>query len=66
VVKQLSNDAASTTAGVPRLGKSGAPDSSASPSSNPSDSLNLSDHAKTVLARAQTEQVAADKHQTFL
>lgn len=40
--------------------------SSASPSSGPSDSVDLSDHAKAVLAQAQKDQVLANELQAFV
>jgi hypothetical protein len=40
--------------------------SSASPSSGPSDSVDLSDHAKALLAQAQQDQVLANKLQSLL
>jgi hypothetical protein len=55
----LSNAASSATTQVPNSTTSGAAASSAS--SAPIDRVNLSDNAKATLARAQTDQVAADK-----
>jgi hypothetical protein len=60
----LSNDASSATTQVLNSTTSGAAASSAS--SAPVDSVNLSDYAKATLARAQTDQVAADTLQAFL
>jgi hypothetical protein len=40
--------------------------SSASPSSGPTDSVDLSDHAKAVLAQAQKDQVLANELQAFV
>lgn len=66
VAQLLSNSASSTTSGVAQTGQLTALDSSAGPASAPSDSLNLSDHAKAVLARAKADGVAADELQAFL
>jgi hypothetical protein len=66
VAQLLANSVSSATADIPQNGQSGASGSSATPTSGPSDSLNLSDHAKAVLARAQTDQIAAGELQTFL
>jgi hypothetical protein len=66
VAQLLSNSASSTTSGVAQTGQSTALDSSAGPARAPSDSLNLSDHAKAVLARAKADGVVADELQAFL
>jgi hypothetical protein len=60
----LSN--AETTVGIPQIGQGSSSATSAAASANPSDSLNLSDHAKAILARAQQDQIAANQLQSFL
>jgi hypothetical protein len=62
----LGYGASSATPGIPQIGQATVPASSATSTSNPIDSLNLSDNAKAILARAQTDQVAADKLAAFL
>jgi hypothetical protein len=66
VAQLLANSLSSAASGNPLTGQSSNLGSSATPTSGPSDSLNLSDHAKAVLARAQTDQIAAGELQTFL
>jgi hypothetical protein len=61
IVSLLNSGLSSPPQPVPVTTQSGA-----SPSSNPIDSLNLSDQAKAVLAQAQQEQVAANELQSFL
>jgi hypothetical protein len=61
IVSLLNSGLSSPPQAVPVTTQSGA-----SPSSNPIDSLNLSDHAKAILAQAQQEQVAANELQSFL
>jgi hypothetical protein len=51
----LGNGASSATLGIPQIGEATTPASSATPTSNPTDSLDLSDHAKAALAQAATE-----------
>jgi hypothetical protein len=65
VARLLADSLPSATAGLPQTGPSGTSGSSAAGKSAP-DSLNLSDHAKSVLARAKSDQVAADQLQAFL
>ncbi len=65
VAQFLANSVSTAAAATPQAG----PSSSGTPaaaSSNLSDSLDLSDHAKATLARAQQDQIAADKLQAFL
>jgi hypothetical protein len=52
-------------ADIPSIGQSKVSEPTAS-ASNPSDSVNLSAQAKAILARAQQDQIAADKLQAFL
>jgi hypothetical protein len=59
----LSNSAA--TAGVPQLGQTAGGAGSTS-SDNPTDTVDLSDRAKAVLAQAQKDQVLANQLQTFV
>jgi hypothetical protein len=65
VAQLLADSLPSATAGLPQAGPSGTSGSSAAGNSA-SDSLNLSDHAKSVLAQAKANKVAADQLQTFL
>jgi hypothetical protein len=68
-VAQLLADGSSNTAAAgaaSQIGESGSSGSPAATSSGPSDSVNLSDHAKAVLAQAQKDQVAANQLQSFL
>jgi hypothetical protein len=51
----LGNGASSATSGIPQIGETTAPVSSAPSTSNPTDTLDLSDHAKATLAQAATE-----------
>jgi hypothetical protein len=65
VAQLLADSLPSASAGLSQAGRSGTSGSSAAGMSA-SDSLNLSDDAKSVLGRAKTEKVAADQLQTFL
>lgn len=60
----LSNSAA--TGGIPQIEQAADSNSSGPSSGGPSDSVDLSDHAKAVLAQAQKDQVLADQLQTFV
>jgi hypothetical protein len=66
VAQLLADSLPSANAGVSQAGQSGTSGSSATAKSAASDSLNLSDHAKSVLAQAKANKVAADQLQTFL
>jgi hypothetical protein len=66
VAQLLANSLSSATAGIAQTGQATVPASSATSTSNPADSLTLSDQAKATLARAQTDQLAANKLQAFL
>ena len=65
VAQFLANSVSTAAAATPRTGPSSSKTPAAA-SSAPSDSLDLSDHAKATLARAQQEKIAADKLQAFL
>jgi hypothetical protein len=65
VAQLLANSLSSATPGISQTGQS-TTSGSGTPTSGSSDSLDLSDHAKAILARAKTDQVAADELQTFL
>jgi hypothetical protein len=65
VASLLSNAASSATGGSPRAGGSTASDAT-TPSTDPTDTVDLSDRAKQVLARAKSEQAAADKLSALL
>jgi hypothetical protein len=65
-VAQLLANSVSSTTDIPQTGPSGVSGSSATATNGSSDSLTLSDHAKSVLARAEADQVAANELQTFL
>jgi hypothetical protein len=65
VAQLLADSLPSANAGSSKAAASSASSSSAAGKSA-SDSLNLSDHAKAVLARAKSDQVAADQLQAFL
>jgi hypothetical protein len=60
----LSN--AATAGAAPQIGQASSPGSSASTSKAPTDSVDLSDHAKAVLAQAQKDQVAANQLQALV
>jgi hypothetical protein len=51
----LGNGASSATSGIPQIGEATVPASSAPSTNNPTDSLDLSDHAKAALAGAATD-----------
>jgi hypothetical protein len=59
----LSNSAATT--GIPQIGPNASSVANTS-SDNPTDTVDLSDHAKAVLAQAQKDQVLAGELQTFV
>lgn len=62
----LLNSATSSTADAPpKNGEAPSPDSATS-SANPTDTVDLSDRAKQILARAKSEQLAADKLNALL
>jgi hypothetical protein len=65
VAQLLANSVSTAAASTPQAGPSSSKTPAAA-SSNLSDSLDLSDHAKATLARAQQDQIAADKLQAFL
>jgi len=60
VAALLNNAASAATGGSPQAGGSATSDA-ATPSADPTDIVDLSDRAKQVLARAKSEQAAADK-----
>jgi CMP-N-acetylneuraminic acid synthetase len=60
----LSNKASAS--GLPQIGQAGSSNASSASSSNPADSVDLSDHAKALLAQAQKDQVLASDLQTLL
>jgi hypothetical protein len=66
VAQLLANSLSSAASGIPQIGQSSTSGSSATSTSASSDNLNLSDHAKAVLARAKTDKVAANELQAFL
>jgi hypothetical protein len=66
VAQLLANSLSSATAGIAQTGQSNNLGSPATSTSGPSDSLNLSNHAKSVLARAKADQIAAGELQAFL
>jgi len=66
VAQLLANSVSSPAAGIPQIGQGSSSATSAAAASSPSDSLNLSDHAKAVLAQAQRDQIAANQLQAFL
>jgi hypothetical protein len=63
LAQNLSN---STAAGVPAIGQPTSSEQASASSSAPTDSVDLSDHAKTVLAQAQKDQVLANQLQAFV
>jgi hypothetical protein len=65
VAQFLANSVSTAAAATPQTSPSSS-ETPAAASSNLSDSLDLSDHAKATLARAQQDQIAADKLQAFL
>jgi hypothetical protein len=65
VAQLLANSLSPARPGITQAGQSTA-SGSGTPTSGVSDTLNLSDHAKSVLARAKADQVVADELQTFL
>ena len=68
-IAQLLADGVSNTAtpgSALQIGQAGNPASSASTSNSPTDSVDLSDRAKAVLAQAQKNQVAANELQALV
>src|ERR1700761_9080368 len=63
-VAQLLAGGAATTPGIPPIGQAAGSDPGTS--SNPTDTVDLSDRAKAVLAQAQKDQVLAQQLQTFV
>jgi hypothetical protein len=68
IAQLLADDLSNTaTAGAgPQIGQASSAGSSASTSRAPTDSVDLSDHAKAVLAQAQRDQVAASELQALV
>jgi hypothetical protein len=60
----LSN--ARATTGLPQTAQTGSSNTSGASSGNPTDTLDLSDHAKAVLAQAQKDQVLSNELQAFV
>jgi hypothetical protein len=65
-VASLLSSSASGASDNSQIAQSSTSDQAASSSSDPTDTVDLSDHAKATLARAKSEQAAADKLQTLL
>jgi hypothetical protein len=68
VAQLLANGLSSTAAanGIPQVGQATNSNSSGTSSGGPTDSVDLSDHAKAVLAQAQKDAVLASELQTFV
>jgi len=68
VAQLLANGLSSTAAanGIPQIGQATNSNSSGTSSGGPTDSVDLSDHAKAVLAQAQKDQVLANELQAFV
>jgi hypothetical protein len=68
VVQLLSSGLSGTAAanGIPQSGQATNSNSSGTSSGGPTDSVDLSDHAKAVLAQAQKDQVLANQLQAFV
>jgi hypothetical protein len=65
-VASLLSSSASDASDNSQIGQSSTSDQAASSSSDPTDTVDLSDHAKATLARAKSEQAAADKLQSLV